>query len=73
MARRPAAGTSRAVQGRAPSRADPVLAELIAAVGQLPDARDGRPDREDHYGALVRAIAGQQLSVQAPRARSTDG
>jgi DNA-3-methyladenine glycosylase II len=49
-------------------RADPVLAELIAAVGQLPDARDGRPDRDDHYGALVRAIVGQQLSVHAARA-----
>ena len=49
-------------------RADPVLAEVIAAVGSLPDARDGRPDREDHYGALVRAIVGQQLSVAAARA-----
>jgi DNA-3-methyladenine glycosylase II len=45
-----------------------VLAEVIAAVGALPDARDGRPDREDHYGALVRAIVGQQLSVAAARA-----
>jgi DNA-3-methyladenine glycosylase II len=49
-------------------RADPVLAEVIATVGKLPDARAGRPDREDHYGALVRAIAGQQLSVKAARA-----
>ena len=49
-------------------RADPVLAELIAAVGKLPHARDGRPDRDDHYGALVRAIVGQQLSVKAARA-----
>jgi DNA-3-methyladenine glycosylase II len=49
-------------------RADPVLAEVIAAVGRLPDARDGRPDRDDHYGALVRAIVGQQLSVSAARA-----
>ncbi len=48
-------------------RADPVLAELIATVGVLPDARDGRPDRDDHYGALVRAIVGQQLSVSAAR------
>jgi DNA-3-methyladenine glycosylase II len=37
-------------------------------VGPLGDARDGRPDREDHYGALVRAIVGQQLSVLAARA-----
>ncbi len=49
-------------------RADPVLAEVIAAVGTLPDAREGRPDRDDHYGALVRAIVGQQLSVSAARA-----
>jgi DNA-3-methyladenine glycosylase II len=49
-------------------RSDPVLAEVIATVGRLPDARDGRPDREDHYGALVRAIASQQLSVKAARA-----
>ncbi len=49
-------------------RADPVLAEVIARVGRLPDARDGRPDRDDHYGALVRAIVGQQLSVNAARA-----
>jgi DNA-3-methyladenine glycosylase II len=45
-----------------------VLAEVIAAVGSLPNARDGRPDRDDHYGALVRAIVGQQLSVSAARA-----
>jgi len=48
--------------------ADPVLAEIIDAVGSLDDARAGRPDREDHYGALVRAIVGQQLSVSAARA-----
>jgi DNA-3-methyladenine glycosylase II len=48
-------------------RSDAVLAEVIAATGPLGDARDGRPDREDHYGALVRAIAGQQLSVKAAR------
>ncbi len=45
-----------------------MLAEVIAAVGSLPNARDGRPDRDDHYGALVRAITGQQLSVKAARA-----
>ncbi len=44
------------------------MAELIAAVGKLPSASDGRPDKEDHYGALVRTIAGQQLSVKAARA-----
>jgi DNA-3-methyladenine glycosylase II len=45
-----------------------VLADLIASVGKLPSARDGRPDPDDHYGALVRAIVGQQLSVHAARA-----
>ncbi len=48
--------------------ADPVLGALIRAVGgakALGDARDGRPD--DHYGALVRAIVGQQLSTKAAR------
>jgi DNA-3-methyladenine glycosylase II len=48
--------------------ADPVLAEVIEALGTLPDPREGRPDRNDHYGALVRAIVGQQLSVHAARA-----
>lgn len=45
--------------------ADPVLAALIDAVA--PDGLgDGRPDRpDDHYGALVRAIVGQQLSTKA--------
>ena len=47
--------------------ADPVLGELIDRVGPLPDARDGRPDLSDHYGALLRAIVGQQLSVAAAR------
>jgi DNA-3-methyladenine glycosylase II len=50
------------------SAADPVLGRLIAAAGPLPNARDGRPERGDHYGALVRAIVGQQLSVLAARA-----
>jgi DNA-3-methyladenine glycosylase II len=48
--------------------ADPVLAGVIDEVGPLPDPREGRPDRDDHYGALVRAIVGQQLSVHAARA-----
>ena len=45
-----------------------MLAAIIDATGPLPDAREGRPDREDHYGALVRTIVGQQLSVHAARA-----
>jgi DNA-3-methyladenine glycosylase II len=47
---------------------DPVLATLIEQVGKLQPAREGRPDPEDDYGALVRAIVGQQLSVLAARA-----
>jgi DNA-3-methyladenine glycosylase II len=47
---------------------DPVLARIIDEVGKLPSARDGRPDENDHYGALVRSIVGQQLSVLAARA-----
>jgi DNA-3-methyladenine glycosylase II len=48
--------------------ADPVLAEIIELAGPLKNSREGRPDREDHYGALVRTIVGQQLSVRAARA-----
>jgi DNA-3-methyladenine glycosylase II len=47
---------------------DPVLAALIDAVGPLADPRPGRPDRNDHYGALVRSIVGQQLSTRAAAA-----
>lgn len=48
--------------------ADPTLGALIDAVGELPDARTGRPARDDHYGALLRSIINQQLSVTAGRA-----
>jgi DNA-3-methyladenine glycosylase II len=48
--------------------ADPVLAQLIDSIGSLGDTRDGRPHPDDHYGALVRSITGQQLSVLAARA-----
>jgi DNA-3-methyladenine glycosylase II len=47
---------------------DPVLGAVIGRVGKLPSARAGRPDQDDHYGALVRSIVGQQLSVLAARA-----
>jgi DNA-3-methyladenine glycosylase II len=47
---------------------DPVLARLIDDCGPLGDMRAGRPAADDHYGALVRAIVGQQLSVSAARA-----
>jgi DNA-3-methyladenine glycosylase II len=61
------AGTSR--RGLSHLRgSDPVLADLIDQVGKLPPAREGRPDPGDHYGALVRSITGQQLSVLAARA-----
>ncbi len=53
-------------------RSDPVLAALIEQAGPPGDARAGRgrvgTRSTDHYGALVRAIVGQQLSVLAARA-----
>ena len=45
-----------------------MLAAIIEETGALSDSQEGRPGREDHYGALVRAIVGQQLSVRAARA-----
>jgi DNA-3-methyladenine glycosylase II len=49
--------------------ADPVMADIIERVG--PCLLGSRTDRggpaHDHYGALVRAIVGQQLSVSAAR------
>ncbi len=45
-----------------------MLAALIEAAGPLGSSRDGRPELDDHYGALVRTIVGQQLSVSAARA-----
>jgi DNA-3-methyladenine glycosylase II len=48
--------------------ADPVMGALIDELG--PDRRDPRRGvaPEDHYGALVRSIVGQQLSTAAARA-----
>ena len=47
--------------------ADPVMADIIERVG--PCMLGSRTDRggpaHDHYGALLRAIVGQQLSVSA--------
>lgn len=66
----PAAGTapSREQAAAALHAADPVLAKLIDAYGieDLRDRRLGRP--RDHYGVLVRAIVGQQLSTKAAAA-----
>jgi DNA-3-methyladenine glycosylase II len=45
--------------------ADPILARLLDEVGE--PGRERVP-RDDHYGALVRAIVGQQLSVRAAQA-----
>ena len=46
---------------------DPVLSALVSGHGPLDEQerRRGRPD--DAYGALLRAIVGQQLSVKAAR------
>jgi DNA-3-methyladenine glycosylase II len=46
--------------------ADPVLREVIDEVGPLGDFFAGRPT--DHYGTLIRAIVGQQLSTKAAAA-----
>lgn len=50
---------------RALSAADPAMAELIRAIPPtiLEERHAERPN--DHYGALLRAITGQQLSVKA--------
>jgi len=49
--------------------ADPVLAGLVERYGPPEDGRDpSRPAPADHYGALLRAIVGQQLSTKAARA-----
>ncbi|MEJ7714752.1 MAG: hypothetical protein WKF40_03180 [Thermoleophilaceae bacterium] len=47
--------------------ADPVMRRIIGEHGplDLEERRRGRPD--DSYGALVRSITGQQLSVKAAR------
>jgi DNA-3-methyladenine glycosylase II len=52
------------------SAADPVLGRLIQTLGdpELPARRPDRPDGGEHYAALVRTIAGQQLSVRAAQA-----
>jgi DNA-3-methyladenine glycosylase II len=49
---------------------DPVMRALIDRVGALDDdrLRQGLPRPEDAYGALLRAIVGQQLSRSAARA-----
>jgi DNA-3-methyladenine glycosylase II len=49
-------------------RADPVMARLIDEGGPLPLEPDSRGRPDDPYGALVRAVAGQQLSVRAAQA-----
>src|SRR5947208_14804731 len=48
---------------------DPVLARLIAEQGgPLPLAHDSRGRPSELYGALLRSIIGQQLSVRAAQA-----
>jgi DNA-3-methyladenine glycosylase II len=46
-------------------KTDPVMRKLIKEIGEPRPAR--RTDRNDHYGALVRSIVGQQLSTKAAR------
>jgi DNA-3-methyladenine glycosylase II len=72
VSRRPSAATAAgwAVPAEAIAHlrsADPVMKGLVDALGPLDDEarRRGRPD--DAYGALLRAIVGQQLSTKAAR------
>jgi DNA-3-methyladenine glycosylase II len=57
----------------APARAhlttcgDPVIAEVVRSVEDLGPRAGRAVDASDHYGALVRAIVGQQLSTKAAR------
>jgi DNA-3-methyladenine glycosylase II len=44
-----------------------VLARLLDECGPPLDSGPDRPAPDDHYGALVRAIVGQQLSTKAAR------
>ncbi|MDQ2759034.1 MAG: DNA-3-methyladenine glycosylase 2 family protein [Actinomycetota bacterium] len=66
----PARARTARTEVQALRRADPVLAAVIEEVqrrsGGLGDPRAGRPN--DHYGALLRSIVGQQLSTKAARA-----
>lgn len=48
-------------------RCDPVLGTLVVAQGPLDEERRRRGRPDDAYGALVRSIVGQQLSVKAAR------
>jgi DNA-3-methyladenine glycosylase II len=58
---RPSGPNPRAVA--ALRKSDPILREVIDAVGPVGDFFAGRPT--DHYGTLVRSIVGQQLSTKA--------
>jgi DNA-3-methyladenine glycosylase II len=49
------------------AEADATLGGLIETYGTLPPEREGRPAHNDHYGALLRSITNQQLSVAAAR------
>jgi len=49
-------------------RRDPVLRRLIDQGGPLPDGPQSAGRPADLYGALLRSITGQQLSVKAARA-----
>jgi DNA-3-methyladenine glycosylase II len=50
------------------AKADPVLGALIKRTPPGDVEQPGRERPDDHYGALLRAITGQQLSVKAASA-----
>ena len=64
-----AAGPDHSKAVRALRRSDPVMREIIKQVGpcELGHATDRGGPAHDHYGALVRAIVGQQVSTAAAR------
>ena len=47
--------------------ADPVIARIVAAHGELDDEGRARGRPAEAYGALLRSIVGQQLSTKAAR------
>ena len=59
----PAVSPDDAAAVQALRASDPVLRAVIDEVGPLGDFFAGRPT--DHYGTLIRAIVGQQLSTKA--------
>ena len=65
----PATSNAHAKAVRHLRKSDPVMRDIIRRVGPclLGSAQDRGGPARDHYGALVRAIVGQQISTSAAR------